>query len=158
LSDTAEEQLKKLEEILDEYDKANSVKVGKNDKVGDYLGYTREDLTKLSEEDCSMMSFELSSFSFNLQKEYNRQKAKADWAEANIKIHASKRFSQYKSQYQNYEELKMLTILGDEYTKKLFQLKTQAETRMNEFYGLSAKVELIINSLKDVKFSKKNNR
>lgn len=152
---TADSQLKKLEEVLDSYDHEHNIKVGKNDKNEEYLSYNLENFEKLNGDQCAEIASSLSLLSLSLQKEFNRQKAKVNWCKARINLHISGRLENYKAPFQNFEERKLLAINGDEYTKKLFQLQTSAESRMNELDGLSYKVDLYVETL--LQQSKKKN-
>ena len=56
------------------------------DELNRYLTMNRDDLEKLTPSDCGEIAYRLSQFVFHLQRTINREIARYNWAEEEIKI------------------------------------------------------------------------
>lgn len=151
---TAEEQIKQLEEILDLYD-IKWLKTKVNPEADQYLGLNYEQLEKISKEECKIACVILSEYSRNLQAESNRQRAKKEWAEVMIDRTIADEIASKaggKGTYQSFEEKKLIATQGNSYTKKLHAIMMQAQSRMNELYGMAQKLDLYINHIASLKY------
>lgn len=155
-TNTAEQNLAKLNEILDDYDKKFNL-VGKDNKeIEQYLTFSREDFSKLSGDECGEIAASLALFSFNLSKEQNRQSARVGWCESNIDLAVIGTLESYKTSYQTYNEKRLLAINGNSYAKALEKLRISAQTRLSEINFLSNKIDLYIKTLLELQQSKRN--
>ena len=95
----AKEQLEKLDTILDEYESSLGIPKFRDDFHDDsakqYLQLSRNEIEKLTPEQCAEAALLLASLSFHLQRSYNREIARVNWATTSIKKKVSGRESQY---------------------------------------------------------------
>jgi len=156
-TDNAEQLLEKLDIVLNEYDNQHGIKVKLDNKVEQYLNYSIEDFNRLTPDQCGEISAVLAIYSIFIQKEQNRQSARVRWCESVIDNTIAQYISQYKTQFQTFEERKLLAINGNSFTKKLNDLRIKASTRLSEIYGISSKIDLYIRTLLDLQQSKRRN-
>ena len=87
--DIARERLAKLDSVLDEYESSLGLP-SFNDNFHDdtakkYLQLTRNQIEKLTPDQCSEAALLLSSLAFHIQRSYNREIARINWADKILK-------------------------------------------------------------------------
>lgn len=134
-------QMQKLDAALDEYE----VQIGLNkylEEIKDkdieyYLSITREQAEKLDLESCAYAALILGKFAFHLQRSYNRELARVNWASSVLKKVVSGRETQYTGSWDSQFQQ---AIQGDDYTKKILRLKQYAQQRADRINFLSSSV------------------
>lgn len=154
----AEENMAKLEEILDEYTKSLKLNINLNPKIDEYLNLSFEQLRNLSYEDIAAINVIISGYAGYLQKEENRHKGKAAWAESIVQLTAADKVNNYKKDFQTYEERKLLCIIDNSYMKKMNELRIKAETRYNEIRDMAKQINKYSDAIKDLVLSKRRVR
>jgi hypothetical protein len=130
-----------LDNMLDDYEKSISlpkfVEV-KNNEVINLLDIKKEVMEKMSIQECAQAALILGSFSFYLQRSYNREYAKAQWAEQKIKEIISGKESQYRGSWdsQYYQAIK-----DNKVAERLLNAKKHAESRCNRINYLANNVK-----------------
>ena len=88
---TAKEDLQHWDNILDEYEASIALpryaaQYGVSEsEINQYLTMTRDEIEKLSPEDCAQISYRLAQFAFHIQRTINREIARSNWSEETIK-------------------------------------------------------------------------
>ena len=99
IQDPASERLDALDSVLDEYEKSLGLHKYAEDfhdnSVKSYMGMGRTEMEKLTLEECAEAALILGSFSFHLQRSYNRESARVNWAQSSLKETVSGRETQY---------------------------------------------------------------
>ena len=155
ITNPAKEQLEKLDTILDEYE--SSLGVPKfiddfhDDSAKKYLQLSRNEIEKLTPEQCSEAALFLASLSFHLQRSYNREIARVNWAASNLKKKVAGREGQYKGSWdsQHYQAIK-----EDGYMCKLDGIRVYAQQRADRLTYLSSSVKNISDIFLNVQRSK----
>lgn len=140
----AKEQLEKLDTILDEYEA--SLGIPKfcddfhDDSAKQYLQLSRNEIEKLTPEQCSEAALLLASLSFHLQRSYNREIARVNWAASKLKRTVSGKEGQYSGSWdsQYYQAIK-----GDGYMCKLDNIRAYAQQRADRITYLSSSIKNI---------------
>lgn len=85
---TIDERMKYLDEALDKFEKDASLTVnsppGPETEIDEYLHMDRNDITKLSGEDCAAIAYRLAQFSLYTQRLINRDKARITWVKSQL--------------------------------------------------------------------------
>ena len=80
----AKEQMELVEQTLNEYEESCGLPSLKSpcekDELEKYLLMNRDQIEKLSSEDCGQIAYRLGQFSFYLQRLHNREHARMAWA------------------------------------------------------------------------------
>lgn len=141
------DQLKSLDDILDEYESTIGLP-GKDayPSMEKYLNPT-EDVSVLTAEQCGEHALALSRYSFFLQRRYNTEVARLNWAESTLNQYTGSRASEYIGEYKPVEERQALVIKNDSYATKLLKIRDHAKQRANRVFGLSQKIDNIVKSL-----------
>jgi len=140
--DTAKERLEQIDSVLDEYEGKLGIGCYSEDfhdqSVKKYMSMPRQQMEKLTVEECAEAALLLGGFSFYLQRSYNREMARANWATSNLKKMISGRESQYSGSWdsQYYQAIK-----EDAYASKLDNIKTYAQQRADRLTYLATSVK-----------------
>ena len=85
----AKEQLDKIDTVLDEYESSLGLPKFNDDFHDDtakrYLQLSRDQIEKLTPEQCAEAALLLASLSFHIQRSYNREIARVNWADKTLK-------------------------------------------------------------------------
>ena len=102
------------------------------------MGMPRQQMEKLTVEECAEAALLLGGFSFYLQRSYNREMARVNWASSNLKKMMSGKEIQYKGSWdsQYYQAVK-----GDSYARKLDSIRTYAQQRADRLTYLASSVK-----------------
>ena len=136
------ERLDQIDKVLDEYE--SNLGLGSyagdfhDQSVKQYMNMSKHDMEKLTLDECAEAALLLGGFSFYLQRSYNREIARVNWASSNLKRMMSGRESQYKGSWdsQYYQ-----AIREDGYACKLESIKTYAQQRADRLTYLASSVK-----------------
>jgi hypothetical protein len=143
---SSKEELQHWDKILDEYENAiglseYSQNVINNEEINKYTSMTRDEIEKLNPEDCAQISYRLSQFAFYLQRSLNRELARYNWAEENIKEVIADEINNYKGY--GYIEKSLQAIKHNEKASGLNNIKKYAKQR-------SDRLQYLANSIKNL--------
>jgi hypothetical protein len=139
---TAKERLDQVEAVLDEYEGKLGIGNYSEDfhdqSVKKYMSMPRQQMEKITVEECAEAALLLGGFSFYLQRSYNREIARVNWATSNLKKMISGREQQYSGSWdsQYYQAIK-----EDRYASKLDNIKTYAQQRADRLTYLATSVK-----------------
>lgn len=141
------DQLKSLDDILDEYE--STIGLPKKDAYPSMEKYFNpaEDVSVFTAEQCGEHALALSRYSFFLQRRYNTEVARLNWAESTLNQYTNIHAEQYIGGYKSIDERKSLVIKNDNYATKLLKIRDYAKQKANRLFGLSGKVDNIVKSL-----------
>jgi hypothetical protein len=142
---TAKEDLNHWDTILDEYE--TSIGLGKysdihsftENELGDYLNMDRDRIEKLTPEDCAQISYRLGQYAFFLQRTLNRETARHNWAEENIKETIADELNNYKGY--GFLEKSLQAIKHNDKATALSKIKRYAQQRMDRLSYLASSVK-----------------
>ena len=141
---TAKERLEKLDEILDSYEIDLGIpkytKEFYDESTQQYLELSRDQIEKLTPENCAEAALLLASLSFHLQRSYNRELARVNWATQILKTTLSGREQQYKG---SWESQFNQAVKEDSYATKIEQIKRYAQHRADRLTYLAYSVKNI---------------
>lgn len=136
-----DEQLKKFEEILNEYEKGIGLDgLRMNPDVELYLNLTSGQLAGMTALHCGEAAFILFQYSAFLQKEYNRQNVRRTWAENKIDMMVAKDGDQYGDKYTKWIEKRYKLISGNTAARVVNNIVLHATSRCNALHELSNRV------------------
>jgi Ribonuclease G/E len=98
-------------------------------------------LEKFTPEDCGQISYRLTQFSLHIQRTINREIARANWAEENIKVTIADDINAYKGY--GYIEKSYQAIKHNEKANALNKIKIYAKQRVD-------RLSYIANSVKNL--------
>jgi len=143
-NNTPVDRLKRIDKLLDEYE----VKIGLEEfseektipEVNKYLNMSREQIEKLDIEECAEAAILLGGFSFHLQRCYNREVARVNWATNTLKKIISGREQQYSGSWDSQFHQ---AVKEDKYTDGIFQIKNYAQQRADRLTFLATSVKSV---------------
>lgn len=116
--------MERVEEAIQKYHSGIALNLEKPD-VAKYLTASEDYIRRMTPEDCSIAAITLTRYAMFVQKHYNAELAKVKWADQRIRAHIAPGVSQYSAP--NAEERRAMAIDGDEFAKKLDQLRNLAQ-------------------------------
>lgn len=137
---TTKEEVQYWDSILDEYE--NSLGLSKytasflpESELNTYLSMNREQLEKLSPEDCAQIAYRLAQFAFHMQRTINRELARHSWAEESIKEVIADEINNYKGY--GYIEKAGQAIKHNDKASGLNNIKKYAKQRIDRLSYLA---------------------
>lgn len=146
MSKSSKEELQYWDKILDEYENTiglaeYSTNIINNQEINLYTTMSRDEIEKLSPEDCAQISYRLSQFSFYIQRTLNREIARYNWSEESIKEVIADEINNYKGY--GYIEKSLQAIKHNEKASGLNTIKKYAKQR-------SDRLQYLANSIKNL--------
>ena len=140
--DIARERLAKLDSVLDEYESSLGLP-SFNDNFHDdtakkYLQLTRNQIEKLTPDQCSEAALLLSSLAFHIQRSYNREIARINWADKILKSTIAGKEQSYRGAWDSQFNQ---AIKEDGYASKISDIKRYAQQRADRLTYLSASIK-----------------
>jgi hypothetical protein len=147
---TSKEELHYWDSILDEYEKSISLPSYAaasmpEEELNTYLTMSRDQLEKLSPEDCAQISYRLGQFSFHVQRTLNREIARYNWAEETIKETIADEVNSYKGY--GYIEKSLQAIKHNDKASGLNSIKKYAKQRIDRLSYIANSVNNLSNIL-----------
>lgn len=155
---TSKDELKYWDDILDEYE--NSIGLGTysnihsftEDELNLYFTMNRDSIEKLTPEDCAQISYRLAQYAFFLQRTLNREIARHNWAEENIKETIADEINNYKGY--GFMEKSLQAIKHNDKATSLNKIKRYAQQRMDRLSYLANSVKNLSDILLSVQRTK----
>lgn len=137
---SASDQVSYWDKVLDEYEAsiglpAYSSQLLQEQELNSYLSMNRDELEKLSPEDCAQISYRLAQFSFHLQRTVNRENARYNWAEETLKETIADDINNYKGY--GYLEKSSQAIKHNDKANSLNKIKKYAKQRSDRLTYLA---------------------
>ena len=140
--DIARERLAKLDSVLDEYESSLGLP-SFNDNFHDdtakkYLQLTRNQIEKLTPDQCSEAALLLSSLAVHIQRSYNREIARINWADKILKSTIAGKEQSYRGSWDSQFNQ---AIKEDGYASKISDIKRYAQQRADRLTYLSSSIK-----------------
>ena len=157
---TAKDEVSYWDNILDEYENSIGLpryqaSVLSESELNQYLTMSRDEIEKLTPEDCGQIAYRLSQFSFHTQRTINREQARYDWAEDTIKSIIADEINSYKGY--GYVEKSSQAIKHNDKANAIDKIKKYAKQRLNRLSYLATSINNMSNILLNVQKLKVKN-
>lgn len=151
------EQVEMWDKVLDEYENGVGLPLYASDSFSEnelqqYLTMNRDNIEKLSPEDCAQISMRLGQFAFHIQRTLNREIARHNWAEETIKEVIAFSINDYKGY--GYVEKSYQAINDNEKATALNKIKKYAKQRMDRLGFLANNIKNISDILLSIQRTK----
>tara|TARA_B100002019_G_scaffold30951_2_gene24982 strand:- start:2016 stop:2507 length:492 start_codon:yes stop_codon:yes gene_type:complete len=159
MSKTSKEQVEYWDKILDQYENSIGLPAYNRDslpekELNQYLSMNRDELEKLTPQDCGQIAYRISQFVFHLQRTINREIARHNWAEEEIKITIADDINNYKGY--GYIEKSYQAIKHNEKAYALNQIKKYAKQRNDRLSYMANSLKNLSDILVSVQRTKSN--
>ena len=148
-------KLADLERVLDEFEKGLGLSIEQNPDISYALNLKREQLSKLSPEECGELAYVLAQQSTSLQKEINKYSQRGSWANTNIDSMICSHIDNYGGRFTTYDNRIMLAIKDNEYTMKLYEVLVQSQIIIDRLSYLPAKISYMSRTLIELQQTKR---
>ena len=151
---TANQSMEKLDKALLDYETSCGLpKITVNSEAEQYLNMNHGQLQKMSAELCGEAAVVLAQYGLHLQRCYNTELARMNWAAESCKRSVSIKINQYKGA--SYEERRMMAIMDNEYAFKLEKIRSYAQARSEKLSYISSKVEFLARTFLELQQTKR---
>jgi hypothetical protein len=138
------EQVEEWDKILDQYESSIGLSNYNGDsfpadEINTYFTMSRDQIEKLTPEDCAQISYRLGQFAFHTQRTINRELARYNWADETIKETIADEINDYKGY--GYIEKSLQAIKHNDKAIGLNKIKKYAKQR-------SDRLQYLANSIK----------
>ncbi|NVM35778.1 MAG: hypothetical protein HWN81_09295 [Candidatus Lokiarchaeota archaeon] len=148
-------RMNKIDEILDEYE--SSIGLSKftekaiDDEAKKYLSMDRNQIEKLSIQECGEAALMLGGLSFHIQRCFNREMSRVNWAENLLKKTIAGEELQYRGSWESqYNQ----AIKNNDYASDLLKLKNYAKQRADRLTYLASSAKNMSDLYKNLQMAK----
>jgi hypothetical protein len=148
-------RMNKIDEILDEYESSIGLSKFKekaiDDEVKKYLSMDRNQIEKLSVQECGEAALMLGGLSFHIQRCFNREMSRVNWADGLLKKTISGEELQYRGSWESqYNQ----AIKNNDYANDLLKLKNYAKQRADRLTYLASSAKNMSDLYKNLQMAK----
>ncbi len=138
--------MEKLDKILDTYKQKIGLpaSVQHDFDTAQYFNMSRDELHRMSIEDCAEAVFLLNSLAYHIQMEYNRQLATNNWAKKSAKKHVVHKLNNY---YGGWEQQELAAIKDDDYANDLDKVARESQIRMDDINFTASAIRYLSDTL-----------
>ncbi len=142
-----------IDRWLDEYERNIGLPDISNytDTAQEYFNLTRNQLEKLSIEDCAHGAYILNNLALHIQRNINRENARSNWAKQRLKVYAADKVSQYRG---SWEQQELQALKASSFGNKLLDLLTDITLRIDRLTFVSTNVRQLAESLTNIQRAK----
>lgn len=151
------DKVQEWDHILDEYEKGiglpqyNSGQFT-NNELEHYFSMDRKVLESMTPQDCGEIAYRLGQFSFHIQRSINRELARVNWAEENIKEAIADELNSYKGY--GYIEKSSQAIKHNDKANALNKIKKYAKMRADRLQYTATSIKNLSDILLNIQRSK----
>jgi hypothetical protein len=151
-------QVEEWDKVLDEYE--SSIGLGKyadthgflDSELNGYFTMSRDDIEKLTPEDCAQIAMRLSQYAFFIQRTLNREIARHNWSDESIKEVIADELNNYKGY--GYIEKSLQAIKHNDKASGLNKIKKYAKQRIDRMSYLANNIKNLSDILLSVQKTK----
>lgn len=138
--------MEKLDKILDAYrQKIGLPATAIHDfDTAKYFDMSRDELHRLSIEDCAEAVFLLNSLAYHIQMEYNRQLSIHNWATRAAKKYVVDKLNNY---YGRWDQQELAAIKDDDHANKLDKVARESQIRMDSINFSASAIRFLSDTL-----------
>ena len=123
--------------------------------VDRYLNFTPEDLEKMDKQECVEAQYVILQYSLSILKKMNKYRATLSVNKRTFNRHLSQVYNSYNT-YNGYDMVHATACAEHEYLRLMDNEICKIEALLQEFEGISAKVEKLSQIFRDLSFCKGN--
>lgn len=148
-------RMNKIDEILDEYETSIGLSRFKEqameDEVKKYLSMDRNQIEKLSLQECGEAALMLGGLSFHIQRCFNRENSRVNWADNLLKKTIAGEELQYRGSWESqYNQ----AVKHNDYANDLLKLKNYAKQRADRLTYLASSAKNMSDLYKNLQMAK----
>lgn len=141
---TSKEELQYWDSVLDTYENSlglpeYNTSIFGSEEINKYLSMTRDEIEKLTPEDCAQISYRLAQYCFFIQRTLNREIARNNWADCSIKEVIADEINNYKGY--GYIEKSLQAIKHNDKASGLDKIKKYAQQRIDRLSYLAGNIK-----------------
>lgn len=157
---SSKDEVEYWDKILDEYESGIGLTQYRSDilpesELNTYLTMTRDELEKITPDDCGQIAYRLGQFSFHVQRTVNREQARYDWADDTIKSVIADEINSYKGY--GYVEKSLQAIKHNDRAMSLDKIRKYAKQRINRLSYLANSINNLCNIIINIQKVKVKN-
>lgn len=156
---TVDERRLRLDDLLAEYEGRAGLNAFKEDfhdeKIQRYFTMDAHELNKLEPEDCAIAGVELAQLAFHIQRSYNVELARLNWAESTIQQEICDQLNGYSGSFTQKEQQ---AIKENSFAKELNKVKTYCKQRMDRLTFVATSIKNLADKIERLQAAKQYRR
>ena len=157
---SAKEDMEKWDALLDEYEKSLGLPkyIPNNlpeDELQNYISMQRNEIEKLTKDDCAEIIVRLTQFAFHVQRSLNREISRYNWADDYIKEVIADEINNYKGY--GYNEKSIQAIKHNDKASSLSSIRRYAKQRVDRLSYLSNCIKNLSDAIQNIQINKVKN-
>ena len=152
---TIESKILKYEEELDAIIDKIGISYFKDDVSIEALNLNYEQLSKMDQQECCILSYKLQQYGLYINSVYNRLENIKNWAENYLNVIIGKYCKNYGTTYTKFEEKKAAIIAENSAAEALLKVILKVGGKAKEISGLSQKIQSMATTLLEISKSKR---
>ena len=153
----AKEQMELVEQALNEYEDSCGLPAVKSpcekDELEKYLLMTRDQIEKLSSEDCGQIAYRLGQFAFYLQRLHNREHARLAWGNNKLNNTIATEINSF-DKFMKHEVKVALIKQTNEFAKSVGKIISYTEQRIQRLNFIASSLK----NLSDIMIANKRSK
>lgn len=160
MNKSSKDQVEYWDKILDEYENNIGLPIYSNnflssEELNSYLTMNRAELEKLGPQDCVQIAYRLAQYTFHIQRTVNREIARYNWADEEIKSCIADEINNYKGY--GYVEKSLQAIKHNDKASGLNKIKIYAKQRSDRLSYIANSVKHLSDILISIQRNKNSN-
>jgi len=157
---SAKEDLEKWDGLLDEYEKSLGLPkyISNNlpeDELQNYISMQRNEIEKLTKDDCGEIIVRLTQFAFHIQRSLNREISRYNWADDYIKEVIADELNNYKGY--GYNEKSAQAIKHNDKASSLNSIRRYAKQRVDRLSYIANCIKNLSDAIQNIQINKVKN-
>lgn len=146
MAQTATERMEVVVKALDDYEKKSGLpeptNPGTEEELQGYFCMTRDEIEALSPGDCVNIAYRLGQYALYLQRLYNRETARHNWAKTTMQEVIAKDLEGH-SKWTKHETKVALICAENEFVHKVNEIVKYSQQRIDRLFFLSNNVKYL---------------
>lgn len=157
---SAKEDMEKWDGLLDDYEKSLGLPryVANNlpeEELQKYISMQRNEIEKLTKDDCAEIIVRLTQFAFHVQRSLNREISRFNWADDYIKEIIADELNNYKGY--GYNEKSIQAIKHNDKASSLNNIRRYAKQRVDRLSYLANCIKNLSEAIQNIQINKVKN-
>jgi hypothetical protein len=140
----AQAELNQIQKTIQNYTASKGIyQLKVQNDVDIYMNMQKDEIRKLSYEECCEAGIILSRYAAYLQDAHNTEISRVNWATSEVLRTVAPQVKQYGDKFHSFEERKVLAMIGNDYTKEVDRIRMWAQAIADKLAFMANRVDAV---------------